>query len=89
MRGDDQWQIRKEEDCLYRVRPARLGCDCRCFCYGMRGRPRLVLVEPLIVNLPNFYFIFLWKEHYSLRDKLSFDKTFTDLSNSIAPFMHF
>ena len=89
MRGDDRWQIRKEEDRLYRVRSARLGCDYRRFCYGMRGRPRLVLVEPLIVNLPNFYFIFLRKEHYRLRDKLSFDKTFTDLPNSIALFMHF
>ena len=68
MRGDDRWRIRKEEDRLYRVRPARLGCDRRCFCYGIRRRLRLVLVEPLIVNLPNFYFIFLRKEHYSLRD---------------------
>ena len=47
----------------------------------------MVLMEPLIVNLPNFYFIFLWKEHYSLRDKLSFDKTFTGLLNAIAAFM--
>ena len=82
MRGDDRWRIRKEEDRLHRVRSARLGCDRRCFCYGIRGRPRLVLVEPLIVN-------FLRKEHYSLREKLSFDKTFTDLSNVIAPFMRF
>ena len=54
MRGDDRWRIRKEEDRLYRVRSARLGCDRRRFCYGIRGRPRLVLVEPLIVNWPKF-----------------------------------
>ena len=72
MWGDDRWPIRKEEDCLYRVRSARLGCDRWYFCYGMWGRPRLVFVEPLILNLPNFYFTFLRKEHCTLRGKLSF-----------------
>ena len=36
------------------------------------GRPRLVLVEPLTVNLLRFYFIFLRKKHSSRRGRPSF-----------------
>ena len=72
MWGDDRLRIRREEDRVYRIRSARLGYDHQCFCYGMRGRPHLVLVEPRTVNLLNFYFIFLQKRHFSLWGKLNF-----------------
>ena len=72
MRSDDRWRIRREEDRVYRVRSARLSCDHRCFCYGMRGRPHLVLVQQLTLNLLNFHFIFPRKKHFSLWGKLSF-----------------
>ena len=90
MWSDDRWRLRQEEDRVYRVRPARLAWDHQCFCYGMRGRPHLVSVEPLSVSLLNFCFIFLRKRHFSLWGKLSFFcKTFPGLSNTIAPFIPF
>ena len=72
MWSDDRWRIRRDEDRVYRVRSARLSCNHRCFCYGMRGRPHLDLVQPLTVNLLNFHFIFPRKKHFSLWGKLSF-----------------
>ena len=72
MWSDDRWRIRRKEVRVYRVRSARLGCDHRHFCHGMRGRPHLVLVEPLTVNLLNFYLILLRKKHFGPWGRLSF-----------------
>ena len=75
MWSDDRWRIRREEDRVYRVRSARLGCDHQCFCYG-------IFVMWICWIFTSFSY---GRDISAYEVSWVFYETFTGLSNTIVP----